>query len=149
MSRPITTLLRFTLFTLSVVLFTVGCQWVNSRVEAAPPGLELSRHQVVLSSTLPTCRGAEDYADNPPCTWNITGQQGNGEGLAFWFDGTRPHYVWATDPIKGRWRWVPGSMRRTLKQEGLTLSVSCMWRTAGDDWSVIRCANGNKHMVGW
>ena len=78
----------------------VTCLWVSgivmSGVRAAepPPGLVLSRHLVVQSSSLPACT-FNDGTDGPrPCGWNLPGP-----GLAYWVGtGRHLHYVWGRTP---------------------------------------------------
>lgn len=126
--------------------------WSAAPSQSTEPGIELSNHYVVQWSTLPSCL-TEDSLSGQPCTWNVNQGDGNGQGLSYYSNGDGViHYVWTENPVRlseGRWRWVPGKMRVRLAQEGLSLNVSCMWRTDGDDWSIIRCASGAKYAVNW
>lgn len=140
-------------WTWCIITTVVGCFLVNmlwaQDANAAEPGMTLSHHRVVIASTMDPCLYEEGDESVPPCYWDAE-VQGNGEGSSFYWDGVNIRYVWATDPTVGpKWRWVPGSVRAMLRDEGLSLSVSCMWRTDGDDYSIVRCASGSKYMVGF
>lgn len=111
---------------------------------SAEPGVTLTRHQVVVDSTLPSCP-SDDSGNN--CSWNLN-HDGNGEGSAYVIRHHRLTYVWSTDPRHGEWVWVPGWGRHILANHGQTLRLSCMWRTDGYS-AIIRCANGNKMVVAW
>lgn len=150
MKNVIRDLVTFACIAAVVTMLTllVSAWFIPAR--SAEPSITLSQHRVVLGSSLRHCP-TEDSGRN--CTWNIGSPDGNGQGLSFYVDPDgKVTYVWPENPVlisDHQWRWVPGKIRTRLTQEGLPLSVSCMWRTVGDDYSRIRCANGAHYMVGW
>jgi hypothetical protein len=114
--------------------------------DARPAGLDVNKHGVVRSSTLPHCT-VEDASRGPvPCTWNVgTGTDGNGVGLAYWVGRNgATHYVWATTPRNERWAWVQEDLADALAEGDAADATTRRWErcVTKREGEVVRCADG-------
>lgn len=118
---------------------------------ATPQGLDITKHGVVVSSSLPHCKFEDGSGGPRPCTWNIGHRaDGNGIGLAYWIGKHgHTHYVWATSPRTGEWRWVSREMADALA-EGEHPEIRwerCVHRPRHNHphQITIKCANGRTY----
>lgn len=122
--------------------------WWAPPSQSAQSEIVLTRHKVVVSSTLPSCH-TEDGGDPDPCTWNVNPGDGNGQGLAYYVYDGRVTYVWTEDP-RYDGQWVNGRMRRWLKVNyDWTAPMSCTYVHTSDDTSVVACANGVRRTINY
>lgn len=121
--------------------------------DAAHPGIRLTRHDVVRSSTLPSC-AVEDASRGPvPCSWNFGTTDGNGAGLAYYVTGThrapRFHYVWATSPITDRWEWISRADADAMAEGGAEDATTRDWQACavrfGTETTTVKCADGYRY----
>lgn len=141
--------------TIALAAAAVAAIGIAAPSQAAPAGEEmiLSNHRVVLGTDLPHCT-TEPEPTSQGCVWNTDPGRvdGNGRGVAIWVhaDG-KMTFVWPMDFAPGpRWGWVHPRMREWVEVNyDHRLSVSCMSRIEGDDWSTVKCANGNRFTVNW
>lgn len=114
---------------------------VPAAAHADLPGIETTRHGVVVSSYLPHC-AVEDGTSGPvPCTWNVGYHDGNGRGISYIVldnRGTDDSYdpVWDHSPTGNGWVW-----------EGGPRSTSdCTVKWFGDHWTE-RCPDGTRQRI--
>lgn len=116
------------------------------------PRLVVGPHGVVRASWLPSC-GVEDSSSGPiPCSWNFRRTDGNGLGLAYWVTGThgsnRAHFVWAHNPARNGWRWVPSGLSDAIAESGVHNAqrnwMQCVMNGPVHSGTRIKCADGQQ-----
>lgn len=129
------------------VLIVLGAALTNGGMAHASDvgydGVKTTRHGVVTSSTVPSCK-VEDASSGPlPCSWNIEEGDGNSRGLSYYVTGTHKHpsfhYVWMTSPLAGHpgRQWIKG-------QHGEHMNRQC-WVRFGSRTTAVGCADGFRY----
>lgn len=110
--------------------------------------ISVNKHGVVRAHRLPSCEHEDGSGSKAACSWNIRSRDGNGSGLALWYDpANRAHFVWRSNPTYNRdgWQWTDRRLARALAStEGHSVRF---WRRCVvkyGDTTRVRCADGTR-----
>lgn len=100
-------------------VWTVALLVGAARANAAPAGIVVDEHHVVVSSTLPPCTFTEGYQARVPCTYNV-GEWGNNTAQAYWIGRDYAvHRVWGRLPRPVRKGWAHWSTPANQSRYGI------------------------------